>query len=170
MTLLFDSAIGAWLSMVLIRFCITGVYTSFYIYFMESYPTPLRSLGFGLNSTFGNLAGIVSPVIIEFINKYFLYFVFAILSGVNIFLTFFLKETVGKPMLETIEELEVQDVEKEKLVPGRESDVNDLEKGNDIKNEEKKDENKEEKKDENKEEKKEPLVQDKKDEEVTGEE
>ena len=170
MTLLFDSAIGAWLSMVLIRFCITGVYTSFYIYFMESYPTPLRSLGFGLNSTFGNLAGIVSPVIIEFINKYFLYFVFAILSGVNIFLTFFLKETVGKPMLETIEELEVQDVDKEKLVPGRESDVNDLEKGNDIKNEEKKDEKKEEKKEENKEEKKEPLVQDKKDEEVTGEE
>ena len=129
-TLLFqDSAIGGWLAMVVIRFCITGVYTCFYVFFMESYPTPLRALGFGLNATFGNLAGIVSPVITEFINKYILYLIFAVLSGINIFFTLFLKETVGKPMLETIEELEVPDVEKEKLVPGRESDVNNLDKG-----------------------------------------
>ena len=124
-----ENAIGGWLSMVVIRFCITGVYASFYIYFMESYPTPIRSLGFGLNATFGNFAGIVSPIIIEYINKYVLYFIFAILSGVNIFLTFFLKETVGKPMLETIEELEVPDVDKEKLVPGRESDIKNLDEG-----------------------------------------
>ena len=123
LTLIFaDSAIGCWLAMVLIRFCITGVYTTFYIYFMENYPTPLRSLGFGLNSTFGNLAGIISPLIIEFINKYLLYLVFAILSGINIFFTFFLKETVGKPMLETIEELDA-DVDREKLIPGGESDM-----------------------------------------------
>ena len=129
-TLLFqDSAVGGWLAMVLIRFCITGVYTCFYVFFMESYPTPLRALGFGLNATFGNLAGIVSPVITEFFNKYLLYFIFAILSGVNIFFTLFLKETVGKPMLETIEELEVPDVEKDKLIPGRESDANNLDKG-----------------------------------------
>ena len=149
-----DSAIGGWLAMVVIRFCITGVYTSFYIYFMESYPTPLRSLGFGLNSTFGNLAGIVSPIIIEFTNKYLLYLVFAILSGINIFLTFFLKETVGKPMLETIEELEVPNIDKDNLVPGRESDMNNANKP--------------------KEEKKEPLIkEDKKDneeKEETGEE
>ena len=152
LTLIFGgSAIGGWLAMVVIRFCITGVYTSFYIYFMESYPTPLRSLGFGLNSTFGNLAGIVSPIIVEFINKYLLYVIFAILSGVNIFLTLFLKETVGKPMLETIEELEVPNVEKEKLVPGRDSDINNIEnppkddkKAPLIKDEKKQDEEKEE--------------------------
>ena len=39
--------------------------------------------------------------------------------GINIFLIFFLNETVGKPMLETIEELEVPNVDKEKLIPGR---------------------------------------------------
>ena len=152
LTLIFGgSAIGGWLAMVVIRFCITGVYTSFYIYFMESYPTPLRSLGFGLNSTFGNLAGIVSPIIVEFINKYLLYVIFAILSGINIFLTLFLKETVGKPMLETIEELEVPNVEKEKLVPGRDSDINNIEnppkddkKAPLIKDEKKQDEEKEE--------------------------
>ena len=144
LTLLFGgNAIGGWAAMVVIRFCITGVYTSFYIYFMESYPTPLRSLGFGLNSTFGNLAGIVSPIILEFFNKYILYLIFAVLSGINIFLTFFLKETVGKPMLETIEELEVPDVEKEKLIPGRDSDAiggrdSDINKGNKPPKEEKK--------------------------------
>ena len=158
-TLIFyESAIGGWLAMVIIRFCITGVYTSFYIYFIESYPTPLRSLGFGLNSTFGNLAGIISPIIIEFTNKYILYIAFAILSGLNIFFTFFLKETVGKPMLETIEELEVPDIDKDKLVPERESDIN---------NEDAK------KPKEDKEEKKEPLIKEKKvneEKEETGEE
>ena len=139
LTIIFsDSAIVAWLAMVLIRFCITGVYTTFYIYFMESYPTPLRSLGFGLNTTFGNLAGIVSPIIIEFFNKYLLYVIFAILSGINIFFTFFLKETVGKPMLETIEELEVPEIDKEKLVPGRESDINSSDKKENSAKEEKK--------------------------------
>ena len=144
LTLLFGgNAIGGWAAMVVIRFCITGVYTSFYIYFMESYPTPLRSLGFGLNSTFGNLAGIVSPIILEFFNKYILYLIFAVLSGINIFLTFFLKETVGKPMLETIEELEVPNVEKDKLIPGRDSDAiggrdSDINKGNKPPKEEKK--------------------------------
>ena len=132
LTLIFsESAVGCWLAMVLIRYCITAVYTTFFIFFMESYPTPLRSLGFGLNSTFGNLAGVVSPMIIEYMDKYFLYAIFAFLCGFNIFFTFFLKETVGKPMLETIEELEVPDIEKDKLVPGRESDAKNLEKGAD---------------------------------------
>ena len=152
LTLIFGgSAIGGWLAMVVIRFCITGVYTSFFIYFMESYPTPLRSLGFGLNSTFGNLAGIVSPIILEYFNKYLLYLIFAVLSGINILLTLFLQETVGKPMLETIEELAVPDVENEKLVPGRESDINNLDSKKDegkkeplIKNDKKDKEEKEE--------------------------
>ena len=77
------SAVGGLAAMVIIRFCITGVYTTFYIYLMKSYPTPLRSLGFGLNSTFGNVAGLICPVIIEYINKYLLYVIFAILSGIT---------------------------------------------------------------------------------------
>ena len=154
LTIIFsNSAIGCWLAMVPIRFCITSVYTTFFIYFMESYPTPLRSLGFGLNSTFGNLAGMASPVIIEFINKYFLYAIFAILCGFNIFFTFFLKETVGKPMLETIEELEVPDIENDKLVPGRETDAKNTDQGiNSDKKEEPLLKNKENKKGDEKEE------------------
>ena len=125
LTLIFpDSAIGCWLYMVLIRFCITGVYTTLVIYLVESYPTPIRSLAYGLNFTFGNLAGIVSPLILEFINKYILFLFFAIFSGVNIFFILFLPETVGKPMIETIEELE----ENDESSPIRESDTNNLDK------------------------------------------
>ena len=50
-----DSALGYWLSMLLIRFSITGFYTSLVVYLVESYPTILTSLGFSLNFTFGNL-------------------------------------------------------------------------------------------------------------------
>ena len=112
--------------MVLIRFCITGVYTSLVVYLVESYPTPLRSLGYGLNFTFGNLAGIISPLILEFTNKYVLFLFFAIISGVNIFFILFLPETVGKPMIETIEELEETECEKEKSSAIKESDTNNL--------------------------------------------
>ena len=153
LTLIFGkNAIGGWLSMVIIRFCITGAYTTFFIYFLESYPTPIRSLGFGLNLACGNFAGMISPIIIEYINKYLLYAIFAILSGINIFLTFFLKETVGKPMLETIEELEVPDIEKDKLIPGRESDINilDINKPKDEKKEPLLNENEEKKENEEK--------------------
>ena len=121
-----DSAIGCWLYMVLIRFSITGVYTSLVVYLVESYPTPLRSLGYGLNFTFGNLAGIISPLILEFTNKFILFLFFAIISGVNIFFILFLPETLGKPMIETIEELEEHECEKEKSSTLRESETNNL--------------------------------------------
>lgn len=99
------SAFAQFLPMALIRFSITGVYTTFYCYCLESYPTPIRSLGFGLNTTFGNLAGIFSPMIIENTPVFLLYIIFAGFCALNSFLTCFLKETVGKPMQETIEEL-----------------------------------------------------------------
>ena len=119
--ILFDKlnvgSIASLVAMGLIRFSCTGVFTSYYIYFMESYPTPIRALGFGLNQTLGNLAGSISPIIIEFFNEIILYISFAVLVIINIILTFFVPETVGKPMLETIEE-----IEKEKLIEGRESE------------------------------------------------
>ena len=56
-------------AMGIIRFSCAGVFTSYYVYFMESYPTQIRPLGFGLNQTLGNLAGSISPIIIEFFNE-----------------------------------------------------------------------------------------------------
>ena len=124
--------------MGIIRFSCTGVFTSYYIYYMESYPTPIRALGFGLNQTLGNLAGSISPIIIEFFNEIILYISFAAFVIINIILTFFVPETVGKPMLETIEE-----IEQEKLIEGRESENQILSRGtlaskNEVINEEEK--------------------------------
>jgi hypothetical protein len=128
--ILFDKldvgSIASLLAMGLIRFSCTGVFTSYYIYFMESYPTPIRALGFGLNQTLGNLAGCVSPIIIEFFNEIILYISFAALVIVDIVLTCFVPETVGKPMLETIDE-----IENEKLINGRDSENRILNRGSD---------------------------------------
>ena len=117
--ILFDKfevgSIASLFAMAIIRFSCTGVFTSYYIYFMECYPTPIRALGFGLNQTIGNLAGSISPIIIEFFNEIILYISFAILVVVDIILTFFVPETVGKPMIETIEELEEEKLITEKV-------------------------------------------------------
>ena len=126
--ILFDKlnvgSVASLISMGIIRFSCTGVFTSYYIYYMESYPTPIRALGFGLNQTLGNLAGSISPIIIEFFNEIILYISFAAFVIINIILTFFVPETVGKPMLETIEE-----IEQEKLIEGRESENQILSRG-----------------------------------------
>ena len=126
--ILFDKlnvgSVASLIAMGIIRFSCTGVFTSYYIYYMESYPTPIRALGFGLNQTLGNLAGSISPIIIEFFNEIILYISFAVLVIINIILTFFVPETVGKPMLETIEE-----IEQEKLIEGRESENQILSRG-----------------------------------------
>ena len=126
--ILFDKlnvgSVASLIAMGIIRFSCTGVFTSYYIYYMESYPTPIRALGFGLNQTLGNLAGSISPIIIEFFNEIILYISFAVFVIINIILTFFVPETVGKPMLETIEE-----IEQEKLIEGRESENQVLSRG-----------------------------------------
>ena len=118
--ILFDKlevgSLASLFAMAIIRFSCTGVFTSYYIYFMESYPTPIRALGFGLNQTLGNLAGSISPIIIEFFPEIILYISFAALVVVDIILTFFVPETVGKPMLESIEEIEAEKLLKERDV------------------------------------------------------
>ena len=121
--ILFDKlevgSIASLIAMGLIRFCCTGVFTSYYIYFMESYPTQIRALGFGLNQTLGNLAGSISPIIIEFFNEIILYISFAVFVIIDIILTFFVQETVGKPMIETIEEIEKEQLIEERISENR---------------------------------------------------
>lgn len=122
------SLLGA---MIIIRYSITGVFNTFYIFFMESYPTPLRSLGFGLNSTCGNIAGIIGPMMIEFISINILYPIFLFICLINCSLTYYLEETIGKPMKETIEEFDdfnEINSNKNKLIPEDDKDTNELDK------------------------------------------
>ena len=119
------------------RFCLAGIEVIYYTYSLELYPTPVRSVAFGINATFGNGGSILAPMLYEFLPNWFFCTLIALVCGLNAFILLFLPETVGKPMVETIKELENgEDEEKEE------------------ENEEKKEEN-EEKKEENEEKKEE---------------
>ena len=89
----------------LIRFCAAAIELVFYTYTLEVYPTPVRSVNFGMNVTFGNIGSILSPLVYEYLPSWLFLFIFALFSIFHGILLLFLPETVGKPMIESIEEL-----------------------------------------------------------------
>ncbi len=88
------------------RFCAAGIEVIFYTYSIEVYPTLVRSVAFGVNLTFGNGGSIIAPYILEYLDNWLFLTVFAIVCTINSLLLCFLPETVGKPMIETIDELD----------------------------------------------------------------
>lgn len=91
---------------LIFRFFLSGAYTCYYTYTLENYPTPIRTLAFGLNSSCGNFGGLLIPMIIEWVKPRVMLVCYAGLCIVDAILVMFLKETVGLPMEETIEEIE----------------------------------------------------------------
>ena len=89
----------------IVRFCAAAIELVFYTYTLEVYPTPVRSVNFGMNVTFGNIGSILSPLIYEYLPNSVFLFIFAMFSIVHSILLIFLPETVGRPMIETIDEL-----------------------------------------------------------------
>ena len=77
----------------------------YWTYTLEVYPTPVRSLNFGINVTFGNIGSILSPLVYEYLSSWLFFLVYGLLSIFHSLLIFFLPETVDKPMVESIEEL-----------------------------------------------------------------
>ena len=89
----------------LARFCAAAIELVYWTYTLEVYPTPVRSLNFGINVTFGNFGSILSPLIYEYLPIWLFLLVYGVLSICNSILLIYLPETVGKPMAETIDEL-----------------------------------------------------------------
>ena len=87
------------------RFCAAAIELVFYTYTLEVYPTPVRSVNFGMNVTFGNIGSILSPLVYEYLPSWLFMLIFALFSIFHAILLLFLPETVGRPMIETIEEL-----------------------------------------------------------------
>ena len=87
------------------RFCAAAIELVFYTYTLEVYPTPVRSINFGMNVTFGNIGSILSPLVYEYLPNSIFLCIFALFSIIHSILLIFLPETVGKPMIETIDEL-----------------------------------------------------------------
>ena len=87
------------------RFCAAAIELVYWTYTLEIYPTPVRSLNFGVNVTFGNIGSILAPMVYEYMPSWMFLLAFAMLSIFHSILLIFLPETEGKPMAETIEEL-----------------------------------------------------------------
>lgn len=88
-----------------LRFCAAAIELVYWTYTLEVYPTPVRSVNFGVNVTCGNIGSILAPMVYEYMPSWMFLSFFAFLSVFHSFLLIFLPETEGKPMVETIEEL-----------------------------------------------------------------
>ena len=172
---------------LLARFCISANHTIFYTYSLEVYPTPVRSIGFGINAGFGNAGSIISPMFLELLTMDSNFILYAVLCVIAMFLMIFLQETVGKPMKESIDELNEDDSEDNEKNDNRKLTPNDLNENNEkqkligennVKVEEKKEEDnkdeektdEEEKKEEEKTDEEEKKEEEKKEEEKKDEE
>lgn len=90
------------------RFVISGLYSSIGTFTLETYPTPARALGYGINNSVSKFVPVITPVIIE---VFPIGIFWGYLSAVFIsflLLVFILEETIGKPLKEVIEEEEIE--------------------------------------------------------------
>ena len=99
--------IGVLILIFIFRFAISLEYTYFYVYFNELFPTQIRVLGTGLVSTMGGVMVTLAPIIIEecISGGFPIMIIFATLSGVSIFISYKLPETLGVPPEDEIKEL-----------------------------------------------------------------
>ena len=155
------------------RFCCAGIEVIYYTYSIELYPTPVRSLAFGINATFGNAGSIGAPYLLEFLKSWEFLLVLAAICAVNSIILIFLPETVGKPMVESIKEIDElnnagdkieEKVEEEKPKEKEEKPIDIIEEKPEIKIEAKPEEKEEDKKEKDNEEKKEEKPEEKKEE------
>ncbi|CAI5444338.1 unnamed protein product [Caenorhabditis angaria] len=100
--------------MMVTKGAITGVYAAIYTYSPELFPTTIRNTAMGFCSTIARVGAIaasyVSMWIAERFGKVFMIIPFGSLAVIAALLTlFFLPETMGKPLPESVEEIEAGD-------------------------------------------------------------
>ena len=88
------------------KFGISGSFAVVWIYASELFPTDIRTNGLAMGSMAGRIGGIISPQINNFYETIpwlppLIFGALCVMGGVAIFL---LPETLGKPLLNTIEE------------------------------------------------------------------
>ena len=91
------------------KFFITGGFAIAYVYSAELYPTPLRNNGIGINSMFGRVGALLSPVALLLGELWWLNALFATLSVLCLLASIgvmFLPETKNSPLPETINKIE----------------------------------------------------------------
>lgn len=107
------------------RFSASAIEVIYYTYSIEVYPTPVRNAAFGVNCTLGNIGSVVVFLILEFVPNWVFLTIFAAITLLNTGLLIFLPETVGKSMVETIEELRNKDIKEDEKNEQKNEEKND---------------------------------------------
>ena len=90
------------------KFFISGTFQAVYIYTAEAYSTDVRPDCIGLCSVAARLGGIIAPFALSLgdLASWLPGMCFGVVGIISGVLAFFLPETLGQPMLYTIEEAE----------------------------------------------------------------
>jgi len=89
---------------IICRICFNSIFCIIYFLSTEIYPTVIRAKGLGYNSAFSRLGGLLAPMIVEDITDEKKWKIFCAINFLCTILTFYLPETVGKPLQEKIPE------------------------------------------------------------------
>ena len=89
-----------------LKFSISGIFSIIYTYFLENYPTSIRALGFGINTSCDNIGGMTFPLFIELLSEKQLFLTLAVMNLTQFILMLFMPETNGLTLPETIKEIE----------------------------------------------------------------
>uniref|UniRef100_A0A336MX72 CSON006225 protein n=1 Tax=Culicoides sonorensis TaxID=179676 RepID=A0A336MX72_CULSO len=92
---------------VVIRFCVSVIFFAIHLQAMEIYPTCLRQTGFSVMSVVANLFGLLGPYIVYLGTTYdvrYPYLIFGILFASGGITAFFLPETLGQRLPESLAE------------------------------------------------------------------
>lgn len=115
-----DSTNPAWLSAsaMLGKFCISASFAVLYVYAAELFPTVIRNIGMGVTTVASRIGGILCPFVVLMgeQSRSLPMFIFAIMSLVAGLAGLKLPETKGRPMPETMEDLEKSEHEEVKIV------------------------------------------------------
>lgn len=99
---------------IITRFFAMSSFCIYYTFCLESYPTSIKALAYGINGASNNLGGVIIPFIIEYLERRWLYLLYACLGLGCTIILIFLKDTLGVVQPDNIREMELE-IEKEKL-------------------------------------------------------
>ncbi|KAJ7380520.1 hypothetical protein OS493_008985 [Desmophyllum pertusum] len=115
-----DNANPAWLSAsaMLGKFCISASFAVLYVYAAELFPTVIRNIGMGVTTVASRVGGILCPFVVLMgeQSRSLPMFIFACMALVAGLAGLRLPETKGRPMPETMEDLESSEHDEAKIL------------------------------------------------------
>lgn len=105
-TVVFQYELAVFILSLVAKFPLSIPYNILYVYCNEIYPTPFRSIGFGVNNAFDNIGTIAMQFLVEELESRPLNVVYSFMMMLGGLLFIPLEETVGKPVKETIKEID----------------------------------------------------------------